>query len=302
MNYWDSIREIQRLLENLRPIEDQIRAVQLVEDTLRNASVAMMPATDLLRQIERTQQMLRIPQELVATHDAIAAAVRSLPDLRGLALSAFELSNVSHLTERLNASIRDALFLGELEISEEEREADLSEDYIARQADAQLVDVVPAEALECLRRVEFAPMVLLDRALRDPELMRRLSAREFEGFVAALIQQLGFEDVVLTPGSGDEGRDVLATKRVHGIAILCAFECKRYAPDRPVGPEIARALLGTILHGKTRAAKGILVTTSFFAPATRRFILTEPSLDGKDFDGIVEWLKEYSSKRRRDAT
>ena len=86
---------------------------------------------------------------------------------------------------------------------------------------------------------------------------------------------------------------------MHGISILCAFECKRYAPDRPVGPEIARALLGTILHGSTRATKGVLVTTSRFTPATRTFILTEPSLDGKDFDGIVGWLQEYGGKGAR---
>lgn len=86
-------------------------------------------------------------------------------------------------------------------------------------------------------------------------------------------------------------------KRVHGISIACAFECKRYAPKRAVGPEIARALLGTISHGETRAAKGILVTTSTFSPAARKFILTEPSLDGRDFDGIVEWLREYARAR-----
>ena len=99
------------------------------------------------------------------------------------------------------------------------------------------------------------------------------------------------------PSSGDEGRDVLATKRVHGLSILFAFECKRYAADRPVGPGIARALLGTITHGATRANKGVLVTTSRFTPAARSFIITEPSLDGRDFDGILEWLREYSAKK-----
>jgi restriction system protein len=145
-------------------------------------------------------------------------------------------------------------------------------------------------------------LTILDRVLRHPEALRTLTARDFEGFVAALVEQLGFEDVVLTPRSGDMGRDVLATKRIHGISILCAFECKRYAPDRPVGPEIARALLGTIMHGPTRAAKGILVTTSSFTPAARTFIFTEPGLDGRDFDGIVEWLQEYASHRQRGAT
>ena len=117
--------------------------------------------------------------------------------------------------------------------------------------------------------------------------------------IAALVDELGFENVVLTPRSGDEGRDVVATMTVHGISMVCAFECKRYAQDRPVGPDIARALLGVITHGSTRATKGIVVTTSSFTPAATKFILTEPSLDGRDFDGVVKWLQTYASKRGR---
>lgn len=157
----------------------------------------------------------------------------------------------------------------------------------------KLVKVVPAEVLTQLR----LPLSELNRVLRHPGAMRTLSAREFEQFIATLIEQLGFEDVVLTP-PGDQGRDVLATRRVSGISMLFAFECKRYAPDRPVGPDIVRALLGAILHGPTRASMGVLVTTSIFTPAARKFILTEPVLDGKDFDGVVGWLKEYSTLKK----
>lgn len=149
-----------------------------------------------------------------------------------------------------------------------------------------------------LKRVEFAPLRLLDQILRSPELMRALSPHEFERFVATLIDKLGFEDVAITPRSGDQGRDILAVKRVLGIPVLFAFECKRYGPDKPVGVGLLRALYGSISHGPTKANKGILVTTSRFTSGARRFILTEPSLDGKDFSGIVEWLKEYAKQSR----
>lgn len=135
---------------------------------------------------------------------------------------------------------------------------------------------------------------MLDRILRDPVSMRSLDSRDFERFIATLIDQLGFEDVVITPRSGDQGRDVIATITVQGIPILFAFECKRYSEKNPVGPDIVRALLGTVMHRHTRANKGVLVTTSNLSPAARNFILTEPLLDGKDFDDIIEWLKEYS--------
>lgn len=38
------------------------------------------------------------------------------------------------------------------------------------------------------------------------------------------------------------------------------------------------------------------ITTSRFTPPARRFILTEPSLDGRDFDGVIEWLRDYATK------
>ena len=168
------------------------------------------------------------------------------------------------------------------------------------EARARLVELIPAEILEKLERVEFAPLTLLERARREPEVMRALSSRDFEGFIAALVDQLGFEDVTLTPRSGDEGRDVLATKTLHGLTILFAFECKRWAPGRGVGPDVARALLGTIVHDDTRAVKGVLVTTSYFTKGARKFILTEPSLDSRDFDGVVDWLREYGLKRSKE--
>ena len=103
----------------------------------------------------------------------------------------------------------------------------------------------------------------------------------------------------MTPRSGDKGRDVLATKRVHGISILFAFECKRFAPSRAVGVGVARALLGVVTHGDTRANVGVLVTTSRFTKGARRFILTEPSLDSRDFEGVANWLHEYADSQKK---
>ena len=79
------------------------------------------------------------------------------------------------------------------------------------------------------------------------------------------------------------------------IPILFAFECKRY--KNAVGPDIMRALLGTTTYRETRANTGVLVTTSTFSPGAQRFILTEPSVEGRDFDGIVDWLREYATKK-----
>jgi hypothetical protein len=202
---------------------------------------------------------------------------------------------VSHLVGGLTAGINSATFLGELDLGQVD-EGSESVPVSPEQVEERLLTLATPDAVAALRAVEFAPIVALDHALRQPEAMLAMDPRAFEAFVATLIDRLGFDDVVLTPRVGDEGRDVLATKRVHGLSILFAFECKRFSPGNPVGVAIARALLGTIVHGRTRANKGVLVTTSRFTRGARAFILTEPALDGRDYDGLVDWLRAAKSK------
>lgn len=275
---------------------------------------------DVARQYKRDAQMSEYLQQqyrldtqtLEVTRLALALeqAIGPLPaiDFSGLISvsvpGSLDFSALDGMLARMNTAIGEAAYVAEAHFEAWERgdEPDQREDAQADLADAKLesrlIEVVPARVLERLKTVDFVPVTLLDQILRSPESMRALTARDFERFIATLIDRLGFHDVVITPRSGDQGRDVLATKTLHGIPILFAFECKRYRPDSPVGPDILRALLGTITHGPTKANKGVLVTTSTFTSGARTFILTEPALDGKDFDGISGWLKEYASQGR----
>jgi hypothetical protein len=41
----------------------------------------------------------------------------------------------------------------------------------------------------------------------------------------------------------------------------------------------------------SRASMGVLVTTSKFTKGARYYILTKTSVEGRDFDGVVEWLE-----------
>ena len=281
---------------------NRVRYIDSIEplraDLQRSLDQSRVPiqALDLARQLQAFQASMPDLRPVLATSQALEDAIRPLPDLRSVVASS-EWSRVGASLSALSAAIGTADYIAELDFSDDESPPEHG-DGLAEQAEQQLIEIAPAEALEKLQRVDFAPITLLDRVARDPRMMRALGARDFEGFVATLVEMLGFEDVVLTPRSGDDGRDVLATKRIHGISILCAFECKRYAADHPVGPDIARSLLGVITHGATRATKGILVTTSYFTPAANKFILTEPSLDGRDFDGIVAWLRDKSRHRK----
>lgn len=282
--YNSAVREIERALDSRREFE---RALGLGREAHQ-----LFEQNDYRRALGLDSADMRTMRELSASRELLDAAFRPLPDLDrllGVPGAGSRRANASGAYRRLSRAISNAPVLGKAEVKKEKVDAESKEAPEASQElETNLVKVVPAEVLTQIR----LPLSELHRVLRHPEAMRQLSARDFEKFIATLVEQLGFDNVFLTPSSGDKGRDVLATKKVSGIPIIFAFECKRYAPDHPVGPETARALLGTIMHGPTRASMGVLVTTSTFTPAAREFILTEPVLDGKDFDGVLEWLKE----------
>ena len=83
--------------------------------------------------------------------------------------------------------------------------------------------------------------------------------------IAAAFDQAGYDEVILTPRSGDHGRDVVAIKK----GILCVRiigSVKAYAPGKLVRPDDVRALAG-VLYGDQKASKGIITTTSDFAPS-----------------------------------
>jgi restriction system protein len=69
--------------------------------------------------------------------------------------------------------------------------------------------------------------------------------------------------VILTPRSGDYGRDVIATKNVLGT-IRVIDQVKAYSPGHLVTGEEVSALWGVMQGDKS--SKGFLTTTSDFAP------------------------------------
>lgn len=165
---------------------------------------------------------------------------------------------------------------------------------------SQIIEVIPADARTRLKSVDFLPLRVLDRIYQAPKALYKLSPRQFEELIAEIVSELGFTDVELTPGSRDKGRDVVATKRVNGIPLLFAFECKQQAPNRKVGLGVVRSLLGTVTHAVSRANVGVLVTTSTFTRGAQEFFLTETAVKGRDFDGVIDWLDEIR-RLRRDA-
>ena len=105
---------------------------------------------------------------------------------------------------------------------------------------------------------------------RNPSLAYQIKDRKWEEIIAGAYQRAGFDEVTLTPRSGDFGRDVIAVKRGLGT-VRVIDQVKAYGPSHLVTADDVRALLG-VLQGD-KASKGFLTTTSDFAPKLRDDIL-----------------------------
>jgi restriction endonuclease Mrr len=151
---------------------------------------------------------------------------------------------------------------------------------------------------ERLIRVDRLPFRVLRAVMADPRHLRRITARQFEEFTAEILDALGFKDILLTPRSGDGGRDVIASREVDGIPLTFYFECKKYAEDNKVQLDSLRALLGVVAHHATEANIGVLVTTSTFTAGARRLIMSESRLDGKDYNDILGWVAAAKDRIR----
>lgn len=99
---------------------------------------------------------------------------------------------------------------------------------------------------------------------RDRNVMFEIDPRKWEEIVAASYERHGFDEVILTPRSGDFGRDIIAVKR--GFWSVRVIESvKRYAPGHVVRADDVRALVG-VLGSDLNATKAVISTTSDFAP------------------------------------
>jgi restriction system protein len=126
---------------------------------------------------------------------------------------------------------------------------------------------------EIIESVEMIPWKMIKREIeKDPNFMYKIDPRKFEEMVAASYHEEKFDEVILTPRSGDLGRDVIATK--HGLVTVRVIESvKRYRPGNLVTAEEVRSLAFLMLADKS-VTHGVVTTSSDFAPKikTDRFL------------------------------
>ena len=139
---------------------------------------------------------------------------------------------------------------------------------------------------------------IIELLSRNPSLAYQIKDRTWEEIIAGAYQRAGFDDVTLTPRSGDFGRDVIAVKRGLGT-VRIIDQVKAYGPNHLVTADDVRALLG-VLQGD-KASKGFLTTTSDFAPKLRDDILLKPFMPAQleliNGKMLLARLEELAKKR-----
>src|SRR6266567_5840989 len=156
-----------------------------------------------------------------------------------------------------------------------------------RTPEGQLVEAVTVPWVEIIELLN-----------RDPSLVFQLSPRKWEEMIAGAYDRAGWDEVTLTPRSGDLGRDVIAVKRGIGT-VRVIDQVKAYGPGHLVTADDVRALLG-VLEGD-KASKGFLTTTSDFAPKLPDDILLKPFIPAKleliNGKALLARLKELAEKK-----
>lgn len=150
-----------------------------------------------------------------------------------------------------------------------------------------------------VRAVAVPWFEILERIRRDPDGVYQIDSRTWEEIIAGAYMRAGFDEVVLTPRSGDKGRDVVATKL--GIGSIRIFDqVKAYKPGHVVTAEEVRAMIG-VITGAGNVSKGVVTTTSTFAPRMMEDEYIRPflpyRLELKPREPLLTWLDELSSTK-----
>lgn len=129
----------------------------------------------------------------------------------------------------------------------------------------KLVDHYKCKCTELIEEIrleqlaeEWRPKFCFD----DPmEAVDKMEGHDFEHWCAGLLKKNGFSDVVVTPGSGDQGVDITAEKD----GILYAIQCKCYSSDLGNKP-VQEVHAGKTLYGRH---VGVVMTNRGFTAGAR---------------------------------
>jgi len=126
-------------------------------------------------------------------------------------------------------------------------------------------------------------------ALNEDTNLVDLTPDAFEQLITNLFNAMGFE-AYPTQRSKDGGVDCIAYYKKHVVGGKYVIQAKRWT--NTVQVDAVRDLFGAMDH--ERANKGILITTSKFAPACHKFADDKP-LQLIDGSNLLALIQEYTS-------
>lgn len=115
-----------------------------------------------------------------------------------------------------------------------------------------------------------------DNSLNRMQAVDSMEGHEFEHWCADLLRQNGFQDVQVTPGSGDQGVDILAEKD----GIKYAIQCKCYSRDLGNTP-VQEVESGRVYYG---CHVGVVMTNRYF---------TQGAKDLAEKTGTLLWDRDF---------
>lgn len=140
---------------------------------------------------------------------------------------------------------------------------------------------------------------IISHIRKDPSFLFQIPWRKLEELIAGAYEREGWDEVILTPSSGDGGRDIIAVR--HAICrVRIIDQIKAYAPDRFVTANDVRALLG-VLSSDQNVSKGFVTTTARFAPKINEDLSIKPfipyRLELKNGTRLRRWLIDVGRNR-----
>lgn len=94
--------------------------------------------------------------------------------------------------------------------------------------------------------------------ISDISFVDGMDGHEFEHYCANLLRKIDYTDVKVTPGSGDQGVDIIAIKD----GVKYAFQCKNYSSSLGNTP-VQEVAAGKVFYG---CHVGVVITNSTFTP------------------------------------
>ena len=241
-------------------------------ETIQKA--AKFPGSDFLQQISgvagAVEKYASVSEQLMEIQN-INHSVCKIAETTILPVSR-QLSQYNKMNEILGsfASKWKLASIYQDEITDEEKEE-------IEKSDSEIVSQIYSES-DIEDSDEESQIIILspinDRVLKylveNPMAWYQLQDNDFELAIAEIYHKLGY-NVERTQSTRDGGKDIIIRKPEVLGDFIYYVECKKYAPNRPVGVGIVRNLVGTI--NTDRVNGGILATTSFFTRDARKFVL-----------------------------